>query len=184
MASTQCTATAKSTGLPCQRPPVPGATVCRFHGGAAPQVRKKATLRLVENSARELFGRVAPEPVPVDNPLAAYADFAGRVMAWLDLMDSQLDDLRSVGYESERVGEQIHAAIQLYERAMDRANTVLASYARLNIDERLSGITERQAEQVVRALDAVIAHLGATGPAAIEARKVGAQQLRLVANGG
>lgn len=184
MASTQCTATAKSTGLPCQRPPVPGATVCRFHGGAAPQVRKKATLRLVENSARELFGKVAPEPVPIDNPLAAYADFAGRVMAWLDLMDSQLDDLRAVGYESERVGEQIHAAIQLYERAMDRANTVLASYARLNIDERLSGITERQAEQVVRALDAVIAFLGASGPRAIEARKVGAQQLRVVASGG
>lgn len=180
----RCTGHSSRTGDPCKLWPVKGSTVCHKHGGAAPQVRKKATLRLVESSARELFGRIAPEPVPVDNPLAAYADFAGRVMAWLDLMDSQLDDLRSVGYESERVGEQIHAAIQLYERAMDRANTVLASYARLNIDERLSGITERQAEQVVRALDAVIAFLGASGPQAIEARKVGAQQLRLVANSG
>lgn len=35
-------------GNPCQRPRVPGATVCRFHGGSAPQVRNKAKQRLLE----------------------------------------------------------------------------------------------------------------------------------------
>lgn len=36
------------TGERCKYPPVPGATVCRFHGGNAPQVRRKAALRLAE----------------------------------------------------------------------------------------------------------------------------------------
>lgn len=46
-----CTATAKSTGKQCTRPPVPGATVCRFHGGAAPQVQAAAQRRLLLEQA-------------------------------------------------------------------------------------------------------------------------------------
>lgn len=42
-----CAATSR-TGKPCQFPPIPGGAVCRFHGGAAPQVRRKAMLRLLE----------------------------------------------------------------------------------------------------------------------------------------
>lgn len=44
----QCTATAKSTGERCQRPAIKGGTVCYQHGGAAPQVQKKAQERLDE----------------------------------------------------------------------------------------------------------------------------------------
>ena len=42
----QCTATAKSTGERCQRPAIKGGSVCYHHGGAAPQVQKKAQERL------------------------------------------------------------------------------------------------------------------------------------------
>ena len=44
----QCTATAKSTGKRCTHPPIHGGSVCRFHGGAAPQVIKKARERLAD----------------------------------------------------------------------------------------------------------------------------------------
>lgn len=44
----RCTARAKSTGARCKRRPIPGGNVCRMHGGAAPQVRKAARLRLAE----------------------------------------------------------------------------------------------------------------------------------------
>lgn len=33
-------------GGPCGSQPVPGAAVCHYHGGAAPQVKRKAALRL------------------------------------------------------------------------------------------------------------------------------------------
>lgn len=44
----QCTATAKSTGERCQRPSIKGSNVCYQHGGAAPQVQRKAQERLDE----------------------------------------------------------------------------------------------------------------------------------------
>lgn len=42
----RCTAYARSTGQRCGNRPIPGGTVCRFHGGGAPSVRRKAALRL------------------------------------------------------------------------------------------------------------------------------------------
>lgn len=42
-----CTAK-RSNGEPCNKPPIKGGTVCATHGGSAPQVRKKAALRLLE----------------------------------------------------------------------------------------------------------------------------------------
>lgn len=42
-----CKATNRQ-GNRCGRRPVPGGTVCRQHGGAAPQVQRKAKLRLLE----------------------------------------------------------------------------------------------------------------------------------------
>ena len=42
----RCTAKSKRTGLQCGRGAVPGATVCRHHGGYAPQVRLAAAERL------------------------------------------------------------------------------------------------------------------------------------------
>lgn len=45
----QCKAV-KSNGVRCGNPPIKGATVCRMHGGSAPQVRKKAAERLLAAS--------------------------------------------------------------------------------------------------------------------------------------
>lgn len=44
---TRCIAKAKSTGRRCARAPIAGATVCRVHGGAAPQVQQSARERIV-----------------------------------------------------------------------------------------------------------------------------------------
>lgn len=40
----------KKDGTPCQRPPIRGAAVCRMHGGAAPQVQRKAAERIAHAS--------------------------------------------------------------------------------------------------------------------------------------
>ena len=177
----RCTGHSSRTGEPCKLYPVHGSTVCHKHGASAKQVRGKAQVRLVEQQARELFGKVVPDIVPVDNPLAAYADFAGEVMAWKQLMASLLEDLTTVAVTSEFQGEQIAGAVQLYERAMDRANTVLSSYARLRIDDRLAVISKQQADMVMRAIEAVITLFGATGDRATEARTLAARHLRVAA---
>lgn len=44
----QCTAKRNSDGERCTKAPIKGGTVCATHGGSAPQVRRKAALRLLE----------------------------------------------------------------------------------------------------------------------------------------
>lgn len=42
----RCSATSRQTGEQCKNAPIQGGTVCRFHGGGAPSVKRKAALRL------------------------------------------------------------------------------------------------------------------------------------------
>lgn len=53
-----CTATARSTGVRCGNPAIRGGTVCLKHGGAAPQVRAAARLRLA-TLVEPALGRLA-----------------------------------------------------------------------------------------------------------------------------
>jgi hypothetical protein len=154
---------------------------CKLHGGSTPTVARGAHLRLVERQARELFGKAVPDARPVENPLAEYALFAGRVMAWLDLCDSLLDEVRAV--ESHRDSPEVGARIALYERAVAQANTTLRDYARLNIDARLSAITESQVNRILRAVDAVITLLANTPTQAANARALAIRHLEAVDTG-
>ena len=43
-----CAAHSKVKHKPCSKAAIPGGTVCRYHGGAAPQVRAKAAERLAD----------------------------------------------------------------------------------------------------------------------------------------
>jgi hypothetical protein len=53
----KCTAHSSRTGEPCKQWPVKGATVCKWHGGGAPQVRAAAERRLQEQQAAEVARR-------------------------------------------------------------------------------------------------------------------------------
>lgn len=53
----RCSGTYKTTGLPCRREAIPGATRCREHGGAIPAVRAKAAAR-IGNAADEMVKRL------------------------------------------------------------------------------------------------------------------------------
>jgi hypothetical protein len=79
MAPRPCTAHSKQTGAPCKRNAVPGATVCHWHGGAAPQVQAKARQRILEAA-----DRVAAELVRI--ALTGESDSV-RVQAARDLLD-------------------------------------------------------------------------------------------------
>lgn len=158
---------------------------CKLHGGCSPASRRKGELVLAEREARKLFDKIVPELGPVENPLQAYADLAARVLGWMQLMDSLLDDLRKATREDFFGGEQVQPVIELYERSMDRANVVLGSYARLRIDERLAEITERQKLTVIRAIEAGLDEAGVPEENRQDARKRVARQLRLqLINGG
>jgi hypothetical protein len=180
-----CGARTKQRDGTCEQPagwgtPHPGVGRCRFHGGSSPNAIRAGEVALVERDVRQLFGKIVPGIAPVENPLEAYAELAGRVLAWMQLMDSLLGDLKEVSSKSEWSGEQVRPVIELYERSMDRANIVLGSYARLRIDERLAEITEKQKLTVIRAIEAGLDEAGLSDEARADARRRVARHLRIV----
>ncbi|MEJ2860549.1 HGGxSTG domain-containing protein [Actinomycetospora flava] len=172
-----CTARRRD-GKRCRSAPVHGAAVCRMHGGAAPQVRAAAAERALDADVRRAIGRL--EVAPCDNPLEALAELAGEVLAWKDQLGRLVADLRSVRYDSEGYGEQVRGEVLLFERAMDRCAKVLGLIARLDLDARLSRVSEQQADLVVAAVQAALDTAGVTGDRASEARAVAARHLRAV----
>lgn len=179
----RCTANAKSTGTRCTRARQPGSTVCYYHGGAAPQVRAKATERLVEAEARRTFGRLVEHAEPVRNPFDALARAVGEVVAWKDFCAGRIADLEHMRSTDEKGAEQIDAMVALFERSMDRAVSALATISKLGIEERLARVSERQADAVVRAVDAALVDAGVSGQRMTRARQVVARELRALPSG-
>jgi hypothetical protein len=89
----RCTAQSSQTGKRCKNASIPGGRVCRYHGGAAPQVQKKANQRLreLEYPAVEAIARMLEPPSPKNAHAAALR--AGTVLnAAKIVLDRTLDD--------------------------------------------------------------------------------------------
>ncbi len=86
----QCSAKAKSSGAQCKRPAVPGATVCRYHGGAASHVRRAAARRLALGEAMAELSRLG-RPIdvePAEAMLEMVREAAGNVAVYRMLVQS------------------------------------------------------------------------------------------------
>jgi hypothetical protein len=81
------------TGKRCQNASIPGGRVCRYHGGAAPQVQRKATdrLRELEYPAVEAIARML-EPPSAKNPHAAALRASTVLGAAKSVLDHTLDE--------------------------------------------------------------------------------------------
>lgn len=134
-------------GEQCRNWAIRGSTVCRMHGGRAPQVKQAAARNQASNEIRRALGRL--NVVPVRDPLTALSELAGEIVAWKELAAERVAQLQDLAARNFVTGaDEVHAEIQVFERALDRAVTVLATIARLNIDERLAAINEQQAQLV------------------------------------
>ncbi len=149
----KCKATSKQTGKRCGQYPVRGLAVCKWHGGAAPAAKAKAEERRAAEEAAKAYAKIVdPDAPPVDNPLTELSKLARQVVDWKDLLAQMVDDLQNkFRYEGEH-GENLRGEVLLFERALDRCAQVLGLIAKLNIDERLAAITERQALMLEEAL--------------------------------
>src|SRR5258708_4034984 len=161
----RCPAHSKVTRDPCRYPPAEGATVCRWHGGNAPQVRAAAQRRVAEAKAQKVMAEelLKLNIQPLGDPLTALQQLGGEILAWKNLAAARVAKLRDMGYSNE-YGEQIKAEVVIFERAMDRCAAVLASIARLNIDDRLAAIDGAKKLMIIRAIEAGLASQGIVGP--------------------
>lgn len=152
---------------------------CKNHGGNTKTHRTTAAIAIADREARAILADL--DVVPIGDPLTHLLQLAGQILAWQEATARLVNDLEGrIRYAGANGAEQLRAEIALYERAMDRAMKVLTEIARLNIEERLAGIAEQQAERVLRAIDAALAAAGVTGQQAAEARLTAARHLQAV----
>ncbi len=78
----RCSAHSKQKGTRCGRTAIPGGTVCRYHGGAAPQVKLKAQERLAafqDQAINRLMDLALQKEYP-STAFAAVRDVLDRTM--------------------------------------------------------------------------------------------------------
>lgn len=142
----RCSAKArKAPGGICHTHPVKRQRRCRMHGGTSPKAQQRAQRDEVREQVQDLLSK--HDTGPVQDPLTALKGLAGEVVAWKDAMRDKVAELDTLSYSTD-YGETARAVVQLFERAMDRAGEFLFKIAKLNIDERLAAVTERQAQMI------------------------------------
>lgn len=149
---------------------------CKLHGGSTTAQAARADRDRLEANTRAVLAEL--DVAPVTDPLHALLELAGQTLAWQSATAELVNRLENIRYAGSNGAEQLRAEIALYERAMDRASSVLSSIARLNIEERVARVTERQAEVVTGAVVAGLTAAGVTGEQLVVAQRAAAQHLR------
>jgi hypothetical protein len=144
-------------------------------------VKAKAAANVTEQTARRELAKL--DVGPVSDYLGAFAEVTGQVLAWKDVAARMVNDLDGLRYESfgNGGGEQLRSEVALWERALDRCEKFLSAMARMNIDERLARVTERQMDMLTAAMTAALTEMG-LGPEEVRDVRVRvARHLRSVA---
>lgn len=181
-ANLRCGRPRNSDGLPCTQWRIKGGTVCKTHGGSAPQVKRAAALRVVEEQAAKAVGKF--KIVPLTNPLQAAAELGGELVAvknWLRGLVEQIEDskMRIEGFGP--VPEQMRAELTAYMGMLTQTTSLIVQIGKLNIDERMARIEEQQKMMIIRALQSGLAEAGITGPQAQKALAGTGRHLKVAA---
>jgi hypothetical protein len=183
-----CGANAKSTGKPCTRPVVPGATRCRFHGAGAPQVKAAAERRLQTAQAEQAvqtFG-LAREVDPRDALLEEVYRTAGAV-DWLAKQVQALATKDVVWGRAEETDEGVKdkAApsiwVQLYQSERLHLLRVCKEAISAGIEERKVRLAESQGAMLAGVIKAILGDLDLSPEQAAKVSTVVPRHLRSVA---
>lgn len=177
-----CAGHRRRDGLPCQNHPINGATVCKFHGGAAPHVRKKAAERYAEQKAMAVVRTLGlPMDVgPTEALLEEVRWTAGHVQ-WLrgkvdqlsDGHDAQTTTHPLVWGETKRVDKEatkhpgqdvteeagVSIWYQLYLKEREHLVQVCAAAIRAGVEERRVRLAEQQGDLIADVIQAILADL-------------------------
>lgn len=165
-----CGAKTRNGGT-CKSYPVAGAKRCRMHGSSGPVARTAAAVNVLQAKLRGELNQRGWEPIT--DPVAEYALIGGEVVALKDMARERINDLEGQ-WENPSNGimaEDTKAAVQFYERALDRAERTISRMVGHGLDfaalaAALQLARERpsreQAEQVVAAFRKVTDGLSLT----------------------
>lgn len=163
-AASQCTATAKSTGLRCGKL-VLGGGVCRIHGGKSPNAVAAREARLVQARAAVLGGR--EKRTPAEALMAAGSALDAGLQAIAELVESG--------------GVVTADAIRELRAQADASGRMQKIILDAGIEERRVRISEAQGAQVAAAIRGILDGLQLTREQQRLASEVVPRQLRRLA---
>ena len=157
----------------------PGFGRCKLHGGGSPAGVKAAAAA----EGKYLLGVLAPAREPVDDPSRELRRVGAIVLTWMEACADAISDLKNFRFLDAKGAEQLRSEIPMFERSMDRAAALLATLAKLGLDEREVAVSEAKAQMLLRALEAGLAENGITGPQAAAVKQATGRHLKLIKSG-
>jgi len=164
----QCTAmvtTDRETGEQrrCGRNAVRGLDRCPFHGGNHPAAREMGERvmkdRVEQHRLKALIEEHGLNEDEALNPLLQLQKLGIETLAVKQFFLEEMSKLEGMVYDDRLGIEQVRQMVQLYERAAERATRLMVDMARLDIDNRLAKITERQGDIIATILEKVLSRL-------------------------
>lgn len=173
----RCNGTASAGGR-CRKQPLKGATVCRTHGGSAPQVKAAAEQRLLERQAlvaAEAFG--LPREVDPHTALleelhrtagavqwlgAIVADLQQSEIAWGRVKETRGTELEKGADKGTTYAAQTNAFVRLWQEERDRLAKVAKTCVDVGIEERRVRLAESAGQQLAAVIRAVLDRLELT----------------------
>lgn len=175
-----CGARSKRTGQPClqhrgQRTEHPRVGRCWLHGGRTPNGRQYARREAAENALRTL--QIEASVDPIESLFEAV-----RVAAWRELGLRLMVQGRHRLINMDHLGDQRPDVIStMHHEALELRAKVAKMAVEAGLDRRIVELAERQAEIVMRALEAALGAAGTDPDAADRARAAFVAELRGVA---
>lgn len=178
----QCTAKSKTSGERCGRYAIPGGTVCATHGGNSPVVREAGARRIVaekiQADAAATLAHLGVEPL--ENPLDELGKLAAEARSMTTALGARVNALSELEDYDAKQAPHIKAAIELYERALDRTHRMLDSLVKHGYMERQVKLQEQEAAIVGGIIRRVIAGLGLTPDQQSKAMEQLAEEFRAI----
>lgn len=175
-----CTGTSKQAKRRCRLRPIPGGTVCAWHGGKAPQVKAAAERRLLaQQITKDAEATLAHEGITaIEDPLGELGKLASASTAMMQALGARVNDLTALEHFGSEYSPTLKAEVQLYERAMDRTHRLLDSLVKHGYAERQVTIAENEAMLVAGVIRRVLAGLGLTTAQRDQAQVLLAEEFR------
>lgn len=194
----RCTAHNRA-GKPCGQNPEPGMTVCRHHGGKAPQAIKARDTRVQVEQARADAARFAARTDihPAEALLELVHYQAGIVTYWRGRIEDVTTRDLEWGTTQHREGEgpegpidvttkeaAPHVAYRLLVEAQDKLAAYAAAALKAGVDERRVRLAEGQGALVAQVIRGILAGLNLTPEQLELVPTVVPAQLRLLTSEG
>lgn len=174
-----CGARTHQGGKPCKKPAPEVPHRCDKHGGKSKGVAAKQARARLEDAARKLL---VPSDIATNvDPISRLLELAAEADAFRGAVAALVNDLNDrIRFLDDKGSEQLRAEVVVYERALDRAARLYFDLCKLNLDERLMRIREREAAAMLTALEGGLADAGLTDEQQKAVKGATARHLRAV----